>query len=229
MLFSGQKVSTTVQHIPQHVKDRFAQLAEQSNTITFKEGGNGLKYAAGPVFHTWAASALSLVFGVFGKESPHYAHLDSAINKAKHDGASPSRVDACFGAFLGAKNDVDGDFVFRLEAQFSGEVFGDFIVAAKVALAEGRFQVAAVLACAALEDALKRYAFMNGLDVTGKTMEDVVNALKTKGLVGGAQKALLSAMPKIRNIAMHANWGELTAEQAGSVIGFTEQFLLTNF
>ena len=60
-------------------------------------------------------------------------------------------------------------------------------------------------------------------------MEEVVNALKTKGLVSGAQKTLLAAMPKIRNQAMHAEWSHLTPQDAGSVIGFVEQFLLSHF
>ena len=99
----------------------------------------------------------------------------------------------------------------------------------KAALDEGAKDVAAVLACAALEDALKRFALLNGLDVSDKVMEDVVGALKSKGLVGGAQKTLLDAMPKIRNHAMHANWGKITSQDVGSVLGFVEQFLLVNF
>lgn len=112
---------------------------------------------------------------------------------------------------------------------FSGEIFGDFVSAAKAALSEGQHTVAAVLACAALEDALKRYAKSKGLSVEDKNMEDVVNALKAQGLVSGAQKVLLAAMPKIRNHAMHADWEKLTPQDAGSVIGFVEQFLLSHF
>ena len=86
-----------------------------------------------------------------------------------------------------------------------------------------------VLASAALEDALKRFAILNGADVTGKGMSDVIAALKAKGLIGGAQKSLLETMPKVRNHAMHADWSKLKSADAGSVIGFVEQFLLANF
>jgi hypothetical protein len=77
--------------------------------------------------------------------------------------------------------------------------------------------------------ALKRLAILNGLSVEDKTMEEIVNALKTKGLVSGAQKSLLAAMPKIRNHAMHADWEKLSPQDAGSVIGYVEQFLLSHF
>jgi hypothetical protein len=89
--------------------------------------------------------------------------------------------------------------------------------------------VACVLACAALEDSLKRFAVLNGLQVDGKSMDDVVGLLKGAGLVAGAQAKTLSTLPRIRNYAMHADWGKLSATEAGSVIGFVEQFLLVNF
>jgi hypothetical protein len=127
-------------------------------------------------------------------------------------------------------NVEDGKLIeFNIQMSFSGEIFGDFVSAAKAALDEGNHTVAAVLACAALEDALKRYATSKGLVVDNKTMDEVVNALKSQGLVSGPQKSLLSAMPKIRNHAMHADWEKLTPQDAGSVIGFVEQFLLSNF
>jgi len=103
------------------------------------------------------------------------------------------------------------------------------VVAAKTALAEGQKDVAAVLACAALEDTLKRFGRLKGLEVDGKSMQEVVNALKGKGLVSGAQKSLLDIMPKIRDSAMHADWGKLTLQDVGSVIGFVEHFLLSQF
>jgi len=53
--------------------------------------------------------------------------------------------------------------------------------------------------------------------------------LKSKGLIGGAQKSLLDSMPKIRDYAMHANWNKITDADVSSVIGFVEQFLLSNF
>ena len=103
-------------------------------------------------------------------------------------------------------------------------MFGDFVAMAKHALSDGHKDVAAVLACAALEDTLKRYALVNGLTVDGNSMQDTVNALKSKGLVSGAQKTLLESMPKIRDYAMHANWEKIDAPAVNSVIGYVEQF-----
>jgi hypothetical protein len=125
--------------------------------------------------------------------------------------------------------DYEKGLFMQVEKAISGEVLGGFVELAKIALSEGHKDVAAVLASAALEDALKRFAKQNGLEVGDRVMQDVVAALKSKGLVGGAQKTLLDAMPKIRDYAMHANWDKLSPEDVNSMIGFVEQFLLTHF
>lgn len=163
---------------------------------------------------------------VFGEESPHYRNLSKAY--AAYSGW-PSDLAAMRGVFLAAKSDYEGGYLFRVEATLSGEIFGDFVVVAKAALADGQKDVAAVLACAALEDALKRFGRLKGLQVDGKAMQEVVNALKGKGLVSGPQRSILDTMPKIRDAAMHADWGKITPQDVGSVIGFVEQFLLTQF
>jgi len=207
------------------VKLRFEQLAEQAQKIPLR--GTGI--ADPQSFYAWASSALNLLHGVFGEFSPHYERLHAEVEIITNNYINENHLNACRGIFLGAKSDIDGGYLFNLQMSFSGEIFGDFVSAAKAALDEEKHTVAAVLACAALEDALKRYATSKGLDVNDKTMDEVINALKSQGLVSGSQKSLLAAMPRIRNNAMHADWEKLTPQDTGSVIGFVEQFLLSHF
>lgn len=174
----------------------------------------------------WATGAQNLIRAVFGDTSPYYLNFASTLDEST---TSKVKVDALRSVFLSAKEAFDGGYVFNVELAVSGEVFGDFVAMAKQALSRGHKNVAAVLACAALEDALKRYAAVNGLDVEGKTMQDLVGALKSKGLVTGSQKSLLDPMPKIRDYAMHANWDKITEQDVGAVIGYVEQFLLSKF
>ncbi len=91
------------------------------------------------------------------------------------------------GVFRSAKADFEGVYIFNVHLSDSvGEVFGYFVRLAKQALDEGHKDVAAVLACAALEDALKRYATANELSVENSEMSQVIGALKSKSLVQGA-------------------------------------------
>lgn len=147
-------------------------------------------------------------------------------DKFRHD---PDQLESALGVFAAAKDDFEGGYLFTVEREIAGEIFGDFIGLAKKCMANDHKNVAAVLASAALEDALKRYAASLELDVQDKEMQQVVGALKSKGLVSGAQKSLLDTMPKLRDYSMHANWEKLTPEDVNSIIGFVEQFLLSKF
>jgi hypothetical protein len=207
---------------------RFKELEEKFVALRFVPNGGGMSgtnVSAGE-WKQWATSAQSLIRAVYGESDPHCKNFDDA-----YKGCSGYDYDihTLKGLFLSAKEDFEGGYVFDVDLRVSGEVFGDFVALARQSLSEGHKDVAAVLACAALEDALKRFAMANGLEVGEKNMQEVVNSLKSKSLVAGAQKSLLDAMPKIRNIAMHADWGKLSEPDVSSVIGFVEQFLLSKF
>ena len=204
---------------------RFRELQKESDLIPF-HSGNLSTYVPAGSWEGWATSAQNLIKAVFGEDSPHYINFTEAVKNCAGDG---DHVKGLQGLFKSAKEDFEGGYVFNVDLRVSGEVFGDFIVLAKQSLAEGYKDVAAVLASAALEDSLKRYATANGLNVDDGSMMAVINALKSKGLVSGAYNTLLNAMPKIRNYAMHADWEKISEPDVNSVIGFVEQFLLTKF
>lgn len=207
---------------------RFVELQAQSNSLPFRSNSGGMSGSHVPegVWQQWATSAQSLIRAACGEQSPHYTNFVTAFKECS---GYDYHVKVLQGIFQSAREDFEGGYIFDVDLRVSGEVFGDFVAMAKQSISDGYKDVAAVLACAALEDALKRYARVKGLSVDESTMSEVVNALKSKGLVHGAQKSLLDTMPKIRNFAMHGNWDKISAADVGSVIGFVEQFLLSNF
>ena len=212
---------------------RFEELREKSDSLNFHETAGGIypgfvSYYADP-WEGWATSAQNLIKAVFGGDSPHYDNftkqMDVCFTRVKK-----KNIDTLKEIYKSAKEDFERGCVFNVDLQVSGEVFGDFIVLAKESLSSGHKDVAAVLAAAALEDSLKRYAKVKGINnIDNQSMSEVINALKSKRLVSGAQKSLLDAMPKIRNSAMHARWEKISEPEVNSMIGFVEQFLLTNF
>ena len=205
---------------------RFRELQDQSDSIQFEPNKYGSLYAPRFVWLSWATSAESLIKAVFGEESPHYINFANVIKNCR---GSELSIKTLQGIFLSAKEAFEGGYVFSIELSISGEIFGDFVVLAKQSLAEGYKNVAAVLASAALEDALKRYAKVNGLNVDGATMAKVISAIKSKGLVSGARKSMLDTMLQIRNYTMHAEWEKVNEPEVNSIIGYVEQFLLQEF
>lgn len=206
--------------------ERFSELQDMFSAIRFELSGYGYNYDPSGVWRKWATSAANLLRAACGETSSHYANFTKVYLAAE---GKEGELKELYAVFLAAKEDYEGGFVFDVELRVSGEVFGDFVGLARHSLMEGHKDVAAVLASAALEDALKRFAMVRGLDVEGKDMQNVINALKGAGLVAGAQKTLLDAMPKLRNAALHANWDKLGEAEVGSILGFVEHFLLTNF
>ena len=205
---------------------RFVELEEESNSMPVGDDPNRSYFDRPEIWQKWATSAESLIKAVFGEKSPHYENFNKGLQNCK---GLTRQIRALQGIFQSAKEAFDGGYVFNVELEVSGEIFGDFVVLAKQSLAEGHKDVAAVLASAALEDALKRHATISGLDVTNSTLAQVIGALKSKGLVSGARKSMLDAMLKIRNSAMHADWEKVTEPDVNSIVGFVEQFLLSEF
>ena len=213
--------------IKQKFLQRFTELENAFGQLRYTQSSIGSgTYVADGQWRKWATSAQNLITASFGPTSPHTMNFNNEYNKCHGDDHQVKSLNA---VFQSAKEDYERGYVFNVELQVSGEVFGDFIGLARQALSEGHKDVAAVLACAALEDALKRFAALNGIDVVNKAMTDIINALKSQSLVSGAQKSLLDVMPGIRNAALHANWEKIKEPDVSSVIGFTEQFLLTKF
>lgn len=186
----------------------------------------GGKFFPSGQWEGWATSVENLIRAVYGEETPHYRNFREAYGKCR---GSNHEINRMISLFRSAKGDFEGGYVFNVELRVSGEVFGDFVALARQSLAEGQKDVAAVLACAALEDAIKRLAATNNLPTEGKTMIELVNALKSAGIVSGAQKSLLEAMPRIRNMAMHAEWSKISEPDVSSVLGYVEQLLLSKF
>ena len=127
------------------------------------------------------------------------------------------------------KSDILEDRIVDLQSEARREVLGDFIALARKALIEEQKDVAAVLACAALEDALKRCANHHNLNVDDKDMSDVVNALKSVGVIRAPQGSLLKGFVQLRNKAFHAQWEALDVADIKSILGFTEEFLVQRF
>jgi hypothetical protein len=206
---------------------RFSELEAAFGNLTFRPAGMGSDtYVPDGQWRGWGTSVQHLLRAVFGEYSPHFLNFTESYKDCRGSG---HEVPGLLSMFQAAKSDFDGGYVFNVDLRVSGEVFGNFVVLARQALSEGHKDVAAVLASAALEDALKRFAQVNGLEVTDKTMAEIVNALKGSGLVTGAQKSLLDAMPKLRNLAMHADWNKIDSADVSSMLGYAEQFLLSKF
>ena len=133
------------------------------------------------------------------------------------------------GCLRALKADVAEGRIVDIQSEARGEVFGDFIALARRALDEGEKKVAAVLACAALEDSLKQCAKNHALEVDDQTMPTVVNALKSAGVIDKTEGAVLKGFSQVRNDAFHARWVAIDIPAITGILAFTEKFLIKHF
>jgi len=127
------------------------------------------------------------------------------------------------------KYEIENGLIVSIQNEARSEIIADFIAFAKEAFDNGSKDVAAVLACAALEDCLKKYAESKGIEIENNTMSDVVNILKSNSMLKSPEAKIVQSYVTLRNKAFHADWDKISGPEVNSVIGYVENFLLTNF
>jgi uncharacterized protein YutE (UPF0331/DUF86 family) len=127
------------------------------------------------------------------------------------------------------RDEIEAGLIRSILSTARAEVLADFLSLAKEAMENDAKDVAAVLACAALEDTLKKFGETKGLDIGEKDMSDVIGVLKSQGIIQGPRAKLVQSFVTIRNKTFHAEWAKIEKSEIQSVIGFVEEFLLQHF
>ena len=166
----------------------------------------------------------------------HSTHIEQILTLQKQvyservvDYLLRSFKDHLCGYLRSLRSDAIEGRIVNLQAEARGEVFGDFLTSARRALDEHEKDVAAVLACAALEDSSKQCAKSHSLNVDDAEMATVIDALRSAGAVDKTEGAVLKGFCQVRNKTFHAQWDKIDVPSITSIIAFTEQFLIKHF
>lgn len=178
---------------------------------------------------------ISVLENVYGKNSSHIKELLLINNKIlavkykSTNGRDAQLLKSIIGILSNLKFEIDHGLLTTIEKRISKEIYTDFISFSKDQYSSGDLKICSVLICAALEDSLKKIADINGLNVTKKSMAEIVNALKSKGIIQKNIASLLEPYTKLRNKVFHADWESFDKSEIGSLIGFTEEFVKDHF
>ena len=133
--------------INERFANRFNELEAEFLAIPYDDA----PYAAARAWLKWATSVKSLLLAACRENSPHYTNFVKLLETCT---GHREGIESLGGVFLSAKEAFESGYLFDVERDVSAEIFGDFVVLAKRALSDNNTDVAAVLASAALEDAL---------------------------------------------------------------------------
>lgn len=208
---------------PSELKERIDKLTEQAQP----QRGRGA--------HALYQGALSVMSALHGPDSIQVRSLTKQheqIVAARGVHADQDISILAIGAINNLQAEIDAGFVGSLQQTIAGEVISDFVALARQVMdqddTDAGKNVAAVLSAAAFEDTLRRLAIKNGIPHFDK-LADVLNELKIKNVLQGAQIGIANGYLNFRNSALHAQWGRVDRAGVASVLGFVEQLLLTHF
>lgn len=177
--------------------------------------------------------ALSMLEAFYGPTSVQLRTFKDSINALsgkQHSGGDIENL--CTGVIFSTIADAKAGLITNLRAQIEGEVLGDLIALAKIALedkSDPSMHVAAVLVAAAYEDALRRLASEQA-GVTGRPkLDQVITSLKDASLLKGGEISTAVSYLKFRNDSLHADWSQVYRAQVEGCVMFVESLLLKHF
>lgn len=213
------------QDLKARLKTRATDLLHKLRQV--REGNQGLLQETTP-------GIVNLFESIYGRGSLQLEQLLEAVKQLRdinpHPGVMDVRISVVLHGYLANLiTELDNDLIGRVVERAVGTVIADFVSLAQDALDQNQKDVAAVLASAALEDALKRKAEELEIDVDGKELSDVVNALKATSFFQGPQHKIVTSFVALRNKAMHADWARISKPDVESLVAFIKSFLLEHF
>jgi len=180
---------------------------------------------------------LTIIQSLYGLDSSQERDLRAAIERVSK-ATSPTAfhtISSCISIIRGVveaiRDEISAGLLGSLRRNITGDVLSDLVKLARTALEEqgdAAKNVAAVLAAAAFEDAIRRLAELNALGQKDK-LADLLTDLKEAAVIQGAQVGVAQSYLAFRNRALHAQWTEVDRPEVASVLGFTEQLILKHF
>jgi uncharacterized protein YutE (UPF0331/DUF86 family) len=187
--------------------------------------------------NTLYQGTLGVMHALYGPDSSQERDLRTYVERLSKN-THPSypqivgqSIAAITGTLVSIKGELESGFLGSLRAGIAGELLTDLLKLARAVLDQGGDEaknVSAVLAAAAFEDMVRRLADLNGLPQDEK-LADVLSALKSAGVLRGAEVGIAQSYLGFRNKALHARWTEVDLPAVQAVLAFTEQVILQRF
>lgn len=171
-------------------------------------------------FHEWATSSMSLLEGIFGKNTIHYQNFADQYSKFTGE---ESVFQKCWEILREAEFDYKVGYILHYRALVSAEVLDDALEQASVLHKAGYKDPACVIADVALETTLKLLCEKHGISYT-RPDETNIN-LCTAGIYNIDKQEQINTLSDLGKKAAHGEWNSYNEEDVASMIKEVGRFI----
>ena len=181
------------------------------------------------MFYKWKNNSENLIIKTTNSGSSYHGDF---FNKVKLDYFH--QLEIGIGILKALLEDLEQDFLEKVQDLVTAGVFTDFLDTASYLLANGYKDPAAVLAGTVLENGLKKIAKKNNISIQGRNgREDGIGALNDKlsrqQVYNELKKRSIHAWKEIRDSAAHGKFDEYTKDDVKTMIDGISGFLSEYF
>ena len=172
-----------------------------------------------PIYRSWLMSSANLIQSITQPGSYFIQQVDKIFNDGQLAYFVPTRIaQQMYGLLRAAKNEWDQGLLRKIEYVFIAETFDDFLDhAAKYHKGNKKIE-ASVLACAVLEDTLKKISSKNEIVKSGLSLEQLIDELVKESVFTPVKSKRVKGYSGVRNSALHAEWDEFDISDVGQLI-----------
>jgi len=215
------------------IASRFSELLEEGLRLrgllpSSRSGGPAWMVESSRVeqYQAWLSSCANLLEAITLPGSTYHQQLESILNHEHLQGGVPTVVfHKVLGLLTSAKQEWDRGLLRQIEYIVTAEAFDDFLDHASLYHKGNKKVEASVLASAVLEDTIKRIAKKNGIDTSGRSLEQLIDELVRANVFTAVKAKRIKGHAGVRNRALHAEWDEFDIREVGYLIEGTRDLI----
>lgn len=187
------------------LRDTYHKVHRDGVLNSFEKGDDQL-------FFQWRSKCLSPL-----EDKSLRVFREEYIRVSEH--SSQKSVINGLGVIIGLKDTIENDFIETLSTQIQISTYADFLDLAEQYLEVDNKDFAAVAVSIALEDAMKKIASRNNIGTKDTDDISVINQkLGNASVYTRIQQRKIEVYKKIRDYALHAQWGEFQKNDVKEMI-----------
>jgi len=179
------------------------------------------------LYEAWLTSAINLVHTIAPPKSSYLQEIERIRQNEHFKYGFPSLAfQQMFGLLVSAKQEWVQGLLRQIEYVIAAETFDDFLDHAAIYHKGNKKTEASILASAVLEDTVKKIANKNGINPSGKSLDELIDELAKTDVITPVKAKRYKGYSGVRNSALHAEWGQIDIRDVGELINGVKEMIV---